>query len=121
MMQNFGCCSQAFVFPRERASDLLELYQSKQEGYVDSITEAYANENNEIRWALTPSVMQHVGRQSTKSKTDSVGPARYKSKAEMKGPERLWNFAFETIDAEAVRAEHEYAKENFAEYVEIQT
>ncbi|KAJ5214923.1 hypothetical protein N7468_010602 [Penicillium chermesinum] len=119
LMQNFGCCSQAFVFPRERVPELLELYKSKEEGYVDSITEAYANEHDELRWALIPSVMQHVGRQSTKSTSDTVGPPRYKTKAEMKGPERLWNFAFETIDPAAMSAEHEYAKEDFAEYVDI--
>ncbi|KAJ5994593.1 hypothetical protein N7451_010317 [Penicillium sp. IBT 35674x] len=111
-MPNFGCCSQAFVFPRSRIPDLLDLYQSKDEGYVDSITEEYANLNQEVRWAITPSIMQHVGRQSSKAqKGSSARPSRYKIKGEMKGAERLWNFAFERNDAHTLRLEHDKAKE----------
>ncbi|KAJ5914961.1 hypothetical protein N7504_003844 [Penicillium tannophilum] len=111
-MPNFGCFSQAFVFPRSRIPDLMDLYQSKDEGYVDSITEEYANLNQEVRWAITPSIMQHVGRQSSKAqKGSSARPSRYKTKSEMKGAERLWNFAFEKNDAHTLREEHDKAKE----------
>lgn len=110
-MSNFGCCSQAFVFPRSRIPDLIILYESKDEGYVDSITEEYANLNQEVRWAITPSIVQHVGRQSSKAQKGSSGrPSRYKTKSEMKGAERLWNFAFERNDAHTLRAEHDKAK-----------
>ncbi|KAJ5116946.1 hypothetical protein N7456_001294 [Penicillium angulare] len=111
-MPDSGCCSQAFVFPQSRVPELLDLYHSQQAGYIDSITELYANNNNEIRWALTPSIMQHVGSQSTKDETGNLGrPSRFKSKDEMKGTERLWNFAFETNDVDRLREEHENAKE----------
>lgn len=90
----------------------MDLYQSKDEGYVDSITEEYANLNQEVRWAITPSIMQHVGRQSSKAqKGSSARPSRYKTKGEMKGAERLWNFAFEKNDAHTLREEHDKAKE----------
>ncbi|KAJ5670949.1 hypothetical protein N7507_000076 [Penicillium longicatenatum] len=111
-MPNFGCCSQALVFPQSRISDLIDLYQSKDEGHVDSITEEYADLNREVRWAITPSIMQHVGRQSSKAQKGSSGrPSRYKTKGEMKGAERLWNFAFESNDAGLLRVEHNNAKE----------
>lgn len=108
-MPKFGCCSQAFVFPRSRIPDLVDLYTSKKVGYVDSLTEEFANENNEIRWAVTPSVMQHVGRMSTKasnSDTTDLFHINVKSKDELPAKVKLWNFAFETNDAAALHEEH---------------
>ena len=47
-------------------SDLLDYYESRNmTGFSDTLTEL-ANRDNEIRWALTPSVLQHVGQKSTK-------------------------------------------------------
>ncbi|KAJ5972752.1 uncharacterized protein N7479_002670 [Penicillium vulpinum] len=110
-MPKFGCCSQAFVFPRSRIPELVELYTSKHIGYVDVITEEYANARNEIRWAVTPSIVQHVGRKSSKGGDgDILSPGKVKSKSELTVAERLWNFGFEMQDAEVLRAEHEAAK-----------
>lgn len=107
-MPKFGCCSQAFVFPRTRVPDLVELYTSKHIGYVDMLTEEYANANNEIRWAVTPSVVQHIGRQSSKSAGfDASLPVKPKSKHDLSSVERLWNFGFELNDANALRMEHD--------------
>ncbi|KAJ5092063.1 hypothetical protein NUU61_006933 [Penicillium alfredii] len=106
-MPRFGCCSQAFVFPRARVPDLVELYRARHLGYVDVITEEYANANNEIRWAVTPSIMQHAGRRSSKAMNDDpAGGLRHKSKSEISEVGKLWNFGFELNDAAALRAEH---------------
>lgn len=115
-MPKFGCCSQALVFPRSRIPDLVELYESRHIGYVDMITEEFANANNEIRWAVTPSVVQHVGRKSSKGAADgdsTVAAFKPKSKGELTEVEKLWNFGFELNDAGALRAEHEHALDNF--------
>ncbi|BCS21747.1 uncharacterized protein APUU_22179A [Aspergillus puulaauensis] len=98
-MPKFGCCSQAFVFPQSRVPDLISMYEEKKVGYVDMLTEDFANDRDEIRWAITPSVMQHVGRKSSKDALNE--PEAKKLLAS------LWNFAFETNDPAALRREHE--------------
>ncbi|KAL4869008.1 hypothetical protein BDV12DRAFT_168742 [Aspergillus spectabilis] len=100
-MSKFGCCSQGFVFPQSRTSDLVSLYEEKRVGYVDMLTEAFANENDEIRWAITPSVLQHVGRLSSKEALNQPNINQKQSVA------ALWNFEFEMNDAEALRREHD--------------
>ena len=116
-MPKFGCCSQAFVFPRSRIPDLVQLYESRLVGYVDMITEEFANANDEIRWAVTPSVVQHVGRKSSKGAAgdgDAVAASfKPKSKGELSEVEKLWNFGFELNDVKALRAEHERALDDF--------
>ncbi|KAL2868994.1 uncharacterized protein BJX67DRAFT_371001 [Aspergillus lucknowensis] len=99
-MPKFGCCSQGFVFPRSRTGDLIALYEEKRVGYVDMLTEAFANENGEIRWAVTPSVLQHVGRLSSKEALNRPGQGQSVAAA-------LWNFAFELNDADVLRREHD--------------
>lgn len=100
-MNKYGCCSQGFVFPREQAKALTEWYEMKKIGFVDVLTEEYADEHNELRLALTPSVIQHIGRKS--SKGDDFGPA---AKYQMSVAEKLWNFAFEKSNAANLKQEH---------------
>lgn len=94
---------QSLLFPRDRASDLIEWYESKKIGFVDTLAEEFADGNPEerLRWALTPSVMQHVGSKSTKG--DDFGTA---AKYHRSVAEKLWNFAFELNDRERLREEH---------------
>ena len=99
-MNNFGCCSQALAFPRERVADVIKWYESKRIGFADMLLEEYADKNNEIRWALTPSVFQHVGIKS--SKLDPNGGNENDAKV-------IWNFPFELNDPVALRLEHEAA------------
>ncbi|KAJ5921435.1 hypothetical protein N7466_009761 [Penicillium verhagenii] len=105
-MPKFGCCSQALVFPHSRLNDLVDLFTSKRIGYVDMLTEEFANANQEIRWALTPSVMQHVGRKSSKGDQAAIVQSKPKSKAELSNVEMLWNFRFELNVADALHLEH---------------
>ncbi|KAJ5146225.1 uncharacterized protein N7515_000789 [Penicillium bovifimosum] len=104
-MPKFGCCSQGLVFPQSRIGDLVSWYESKRAGYVDMLTEIYADENNEIRWALTPSVLQHVGSKSSKTNT----PGDHKHRLTVS--ETIWNFMFEENDMEQLRREHKQQAE----------
>ena len=67
----------------------------------DVLTEEYADANGELRWAITPSVIQHIGIKS--SKVDDYGPM---SKHGLSVAEKIWNFAFERNDVDALRKEH---------------
>ncbi|KAF2014664.1 integral membrane protein-like protein [Aaosphaeria arxii CBS 175.79] len=100
-MPAYGCCSQGLVFPRNKAMTLAKYLTKRRLGFVDVIIEEYANQNDELRWAITPSVLQHVGRKS--SKLDDYGPA---SKWGMSVAEKIWSFGFERFDRGALREEH---------------
>ncbi|KAF2251558.1 integral membrane protein-like protein [Trematosphaeria pertusa] len=102
LMPQYGCCSQAFVFPRSKALELATYFRDRRLGFPDVLIEDYANERGELRWAMTPSVVQHVGRKS--SKVDDFGPA---SKHGMSVAEKIWSFNFENMDAEVLRKEHQ--------------
>ncbi|KAM5441403.1 hypothetical protein MferCBS31731_003474 [Microsporum ferrugineum] len=97
-MPRFGCCSQALVFPHDRVADVISWYETKKIGFADSLLEEYANSNNEIRWALTPSVFQHIGVKS--SKQDGSGDNAAKV---------IWNSEFELNDPIALQVEHNVA------------
>lgn len=100
-MQQFGCCSQAFVFPRTKALELVTYFKERHLGYVDVLIEDFANERRELRYAVTPSLVQHVGREN--SRGDANGPM---SKWGMGVAERIWSFTFENFNAAALRTEH---------------
>lgn len=100
-MNDFGCCAQGLVFPRQKAGDLIEWYSSAKVGFADMLTEQYADEHNERRWALTPSVLQHVGAKSSKPDDFDHGAKYSRSVAGT-----IWNFAFELNQAKALREEH---------------
>lgn len=86
LMNDSGCCSQALAFPRQAAPDLIQ-YLRKSPCPVDSAIEAFADERGLDRWALTPSIFQHVGVQSSKE----VRTRRWGRPSTA----TLWNFAFE--------------------------
>lgn len=109
-MPRFGCCSQALVFPQPCIPDLVDLYSSRRIEYVDMITEEYANEHNEMRWAVMPSVVQHIGRRRSKGLGDALVRVKPKSKSDLNDAEKLWSFGYERNDPEALRAEQEAIK-----------
>jgi len=101
-MSSFGCCGQAFVFPNVKAGEVVEYFKDRHVGYMDVLLEDFANERHELRYAVTPSLVQHVGRES--SHHDNSGPM---SKWGLSVAERIWSFAFEKFDWRALRREHE--------------
>lgn len=103
-MPQFGCCSQAFVFPNTKAVELVAYFKERHLGYMDVLTEDFANERGELRYAVTPSLVQHIGRKS--SKGDDYGPM---SKWGMSVAEKIWSFNFERFDPQTLKMEHEDA------------
>ncbi|KJX97493.1 integral membrane protein [Zymoseptoria brevis] len=101
-MNNFGCCAQGFVFPRERAGKIIEWFESSRLGFADMLIEEYANKHNEQRWAITPSVLQHVGTKSSKPDDFGHGAKFAKSVAGT-----IWNFGFERLSSQRLHEEHE--------------
>ncbi|KAH9861343.1 hypothetical protein J1614_011089 [Plenodomus biglobosus] len=101
-MAQFGCCSQAFVFPNTKAIELISYFKDRHIGYVDVLIEDFANERGELRYAITPSLVQHIGRQQGKG--DASGPM---SKWGMGVGERIWSFGFEGLNRALLRREHE--------------
>jgi hypothetical protein len=101
-MNNFGCCSQGLVYSYSTAQNLINWYEQKKVGFVDMLTEEYGDVFGSVRWALTPSVIQHIGRKS--SKEDDYGP---NSKHGRSVAETIWNFGFELNDATTLRKEHD--------------
>jgi len=103
LMNNFGCCSQGQVFPRSKIPDLVEYLQRIRIGYIDTLTEAYADEHDELRWALTPSVIQHIGEKSTK---DNEPPDTKYMSFGYSVSHKLWSFPFERYDPIKLHQEH---------------
>lgn len=91
-MNQFGCCSQAMVFPREQIPPLLRYFKRRKTGLRDELIEKFADENGLARWALTPSVFQHIGSRSTKWKGN--GSDVFDENG-MISTERIWNYRFE--------------------------
>ncbi|RMZ69566.1 integral membrane [Pyrenophora seminiperda CCB06] len=96
-MPQFGCCSQAFVFPNVKAGELVEYFKERHVGYADVLTEDFANERGELRYAVTPSVVQHVGRSTGNGPWNQWGMRA----------DKIWSFAFEKFDWRALRREHD--------------
>ncbi|KAF2688381.1 integral membrane protein-like protein [Lentithecium fluviatile CBS 122367] len=108
LMPEFGCCSQALVFPTTIIPSLAAFFASRRTGAPDVLLEDFARDKGGedglgkgLRWALSPSVVQHVGRES--SKKDDFGEM---SKYGMSVAETIWSFGFEDLKAGALRTEH---------------
>jgi hypothetical protein len=84
-MDTHGCCSQAFVFPRHVVPELIRFWEERGSGFIDSLTEEWSNAKGMARWAVVPSVFQHVGATSSKGEGASNVAAR------------IWNAEFEVF------------------------
>ncbi|KAK3615876.1 hypothetical protein LTR56_026333, partial [Elasticomyces elasticus] len=105
VMNNYGCCSQAMVYPRPKALELMNWYQKNKVGFVDQLTEEYADEQAQLRLAMNPVVFQHVGSKSSKSDDFGQGSPNTRTLAQM-----VWNIAFEWYRADNLREEHRLAE-----------
>ncbi|KAE8548686.1 hypothetical protein EYB25_009067 [Talaromyces marneffei] len=111
VMNNYGCCSQAFVFRRTMALKLLDWFDERiaadikstdpnnengrkyLRGSVDSAMEVFANEQNLQRYALVPSAFQHIGAQTYKESKNSRARELYN----ISGARGIWSFGFEQL------------------------
>jgi hypothetical protein len=85
-MPKFGCCSQGYIFPRDMVPRILDRAQIEKKGLIDMMMEELADEEQYVRWAITPSLLQHIGQKSSKGYgfDDSANTS--------------WNFGFELHD-----------------------
>jgi hypothetical protein len=83
-MPRYGCCAQGLVFPERRLAGLQKLFRDPPYDFAgDMMLEGYADEHHWIKWALEPSVLQHLG-----LKQSSEGTRRAE----------VWNFSFERLE-----------------------
>lgn len=82
-MNRYRCCSQGLVFPRVIIPDFLERTDLTTDWLVDMMVEKIADDEGWTRWAVVPSLLQHIGATSSKGYgfDDSA--------------KTLWNFRFE--------------------------
>lgn len=84
-MPKYGCCSQALVFPNRHLAGFEKLLRTPPFDFPgDMMLEGYASDQGLKKWALDPSVVQHVG-----LKQSSDGPRIAE----------VWNFSFERQQA----------------------
>lgn len=95
-MDQHGCCGQGMAIQKAMVQDLLDWYEGKEVGFIDSLTEDFATQTGNLRWALFPSVLQHMGTKSSKDTSDRR--VRYN---------RIWNHAFEMNDPFVLKDEHD--------------
>ncbi|EME41278.1 hypothetical protein DOTSEDRAFT_97617, partial [Dothistroma septosporum NZE10] len=88
--------SQGLVLPQEEVEKLLEWQKTHMAASVVDLFDQIADERGETGWVLRPAVIQHIGPRHKNSE-----PWSQESTAD-----RVFNFAFEHNDAEALRREH---------------
>ncbi|PTB62114.1 glycosyltransferase [Trichoderma citrinoviride] len=82
-MPHYGCCAQGLVLPQRHLADFQVLLRDPPYDFPgDMILEDYAEARGWVKWALEPSVFQHVG-----FKESSDGTRRAE----------VWNFGFERL------------------------
>ncbi|KAF5679156.1 hypothetical protein FHETE_897 [Fusarium heterosporum] len=81
-MANYGCCAQGLVIPQQHLEGLKSNLETAPDIVAgDSFIEEYADQNQLKKYAITPSILQHVGIQGS---------------SDTKGTKKLtWNFSFE--------------------------
>ncbi|RKL37923.1 hypothetical protein BFJ72_g7383 [Fusarium proliferatum] len=88
-MPRYGCCAQGLVFPNHHLQDLQDFLREPPFQFPgDMIMEDYARDHGLSKWALDPSVLQHVGLVES-----SDGPRRAE----------VWNFSFERLKGSLAR------------------
>jgi GR25 family glycosyltransferase involved in LPS biosynthesis len=95
VMNRYGCCSQAMVFPRDKAPLLMEHLRQMGRGRismaVDTAIEQLADEHGLDRLVLVPSQMQHVGAASYKEDLKENWSKPYR----VRGAHGVWSMSFE--------------------------
>jgi hypothetical protein len=118
LMPKYACCSQALIFPSSSIPGIvawLDWNRVEKTGHFqDQLIEDYADgggrmgdwlremgggDRETMRWALTPSVVQHVRKKSSKVSANGgwVGVGRENPRG------RLWSFGFEREERRITR------------------
>ncbi|KAH8691178.1 hypothetical protein BGW36DRAFT_410925 [Talaromyces proteolyticus] len=94
-MDSGGCCSQALIYSRQHASQLMEYLQEQRSGQTDLMIEDFAAKTNLRRFALAPQQLQHIGIRSSRGAPEV-------------NAQSTWAFWFEENDAKKLKSEHEH-------------
>ncbi|KAI7576250.1 hypothetical protein KC316_g10772 [Hortaea werneckii] len=92
-MDRYGCCTQALIYSRASATQVVDMLQERGSGQTDSLIEEYGTKNGLAKYALAPQVVQHVGIVSSRDNLEA-------------NTRSTWAFWFETQDAEKLKKEH---------------
>lgn len=93
VLNKYGCCTQALLFPRQEVPGLIKLLEDIKRGQTDTILEDYADKTGKQRLAIREQQAQHVGLKSSRD-NDFINS------------QSTWAFWFETYDSERLRREH---------------
>ena len=93
--EDFGCCSQALVYPRHQLQPLMEYLRKAGSGQVDLHINDYGRENEFYRKSIYPVMVQHRGATIGSVRGTTVQDAR-----------QIWSMAFEELDPAQLRYEH---------------
>lgn len=89
-MPNYGCCAQGLVIPQQHLDALGAALNTASDAIAgDSLIESFADSHHLKKYAITPSVLQHIGRLGS----SDVGGTR----------KVTWNFSFEKTTARRSR------------------
>ncbi|KAI1505850.1 hypothetical protein F5X99DRAFT_172790 [Biscogniauxia marginata] len=101
LMHKYGCCAQGLVFPQDQVvNHLLPMYRETQDSHaaVDTFLEDWANDQDKLRWAVTPVLIQHVGGKSSHGAGDQqMGRLT---------DDMPFDYSFETNDPVSLAEEH---------------
>ncbi|KAL8868553.1 MAG: hypothetical protein Q9174_004915, partial [Haloplaca sp. 1 TL-2023] len=98
-MPKFGCCGQGFIFPTHAAARVVAMLRERKSGFVDMILEEWANKEKLTRFAIFPSLLQHIGGHSSKGDD-------FKRNQRLSVAERIFNFGFELYQQRDNHAVH---------------
>jgi GR25 family glycosyltransferase involved in LPS biosynthesis len=107
-MDTGGCCSQALIYSRQHASQVMEYLQEQRSGQTDLMIEDFAAKANLHRFALAPQQLQHIGIRSSRGAPEL-------------NAQSTWAFWFEENNAKKLKSEHEHylADENIGRLLQI--
>ncbi|KAM5529125.1 hypothetical protein FOXYSP1_16969 [Fusarium oxysporum f. sp. phaseoli] len=89
-MPKYGCCAQGLVIPHQHFDTLRATLEAASDDLAgDSLIETFADDHELKKYAIVPSILQHVGRRGS---SDTGGSTK-----------ATWNFSFEQIDTGAYR------------------
>ncbi|KAH6648654.1 integral membrane protein [Truncatella angustata] len=102
LMQQYGCCGQGLVFPQDQVNrHLLPMYSNSNDSHaaVDTFLEDWADSRDELRWAVSPVLIQHVGGKSS----HGAGDQRFGQLTD----DMPFDYAFESNDPVELAKEHQ--------------
>lgn len=94
--ENFGCCSQALIFPHHQLQPLSTYLRETGAGQVDLLVNQFGREHNYRRKSIYPMLVQHRGA--------IAGSVRGTTAKEAK---QIWSMAFENLDPKKLRKKHD--------------